>query len=109
MSQTFAQISDPHLSTLEHVNPRELLNKRALGYLSWRRKRRFEHRPEVLQALKRDLEQFTLEQLLKRDSGIQAEDVLVVHLPEPVAIVNDLGFVAVENFECLFRIGRGIC
>ena len=64
MSQTFAQISDPHLSTLEGVNPRELLNKRALGYLSWRRKRRFEHRPEVLQALKRDLEQFTLEQLL---------------------------------------------
>ena len=43
MSQTFAQISDPHLSTLEDVNPRELFNKRALGYLSWRRKRRFEH------------------------------------------------------------------
>ena len=64
MSQTFAQISDPHLSTLEGVNPWELFNKRALGYLSWRRKRRFEHRPEVLQALQRDLEQFTLEQLL---------------------------------------------
>ena len=49
MSRLFAQISDPHLSSLEGVRPGDLLNKRALGYLSWRRKRRFEHRPEVLQ------------------------------------------------------------
>ena len=64
MSQTFAQISDPHLSTLEGVRPQDLLNKRALGYLSWRRKRRFEHRGEVLQALQRDLQHFSLDQLL---------------------------------------------
>jgi len=60
----FAQISDPHLSSLEHVRPRDLLSKRGLGYLSWRRKRRFEHRREVLEALERDLQQFSLEQLL---------------------------------------------
>ena len=64
MSQTFAQISDPHLSSLEGVRTRDLLNKRALGYLSWRRKRRFEHRAEVLQALQRDLRHFSLDQLL---------------------------------------------
>ena len=64
MPQRFAQISDPHLSTLEGVRPRDLLNKRALGYLSWRSKRRFEHRPEVLEALRRDLELEQLEQLL---------------------------------------------
>jgi 3',5'-cyclic AMP phosphodiesterase CpdA len=64
MPQHFAQISDPHLSSLEDVSPRELLNKRALGYLSWRRKRRFEHRAEVLEALQRDLELEKLEQLL---------------------------------------------
>lgn len=64
MSQMFAQISDPHLSSLEGVSPWELLNKRALGYLSWRRKRRFEHRPEVLEALQRDLQHFELDQLL---------------------------------------------
>lgn len=64
MSQEFAQISDPHLSSLEGVRPRDLLNKRALGYLSWRRKRRFEHRIEVLQALQRDLQHFSLDQLL---------------------------------------------
>ena len=64
MSQMFAQISDPHLSSLEQVRPRDLFSKRGLGYLSWRRKRRFEHRREVLDALQRDLKQFGLEQLL---------------------------------------------
>ena len=62
--QLFAQISDPHLSTLEGVHWRQLLSKRALGYLSWSRRRRFEHRPEVLDALRQDLQQFDLEQLL---------------------------------------------
>ena len=62
--QLFAQISDPHLSTLEGVQWRQLLSKRALGYLSWSRRRRFEHRPEVLDALRQDLQQFDLEQLL---------------------------------------------
>ena len=64
MQQHFAQISDPHLTSLVGVSPRELLNKRALGYLSWRRKRRFEHRPEVLELLRQDLQEQTLDQLL---------------------------------------------
>ena len=64
MPQRFAQISDPHLSSLETVNATDLLNKRALGYLSWRRKRRFEHRVEVLQALQGDLDLDELDQLL---------------------------------------------
>lgn len=62
--QQFAQISDPHLSSLEDVRARDLINKRALGYLSWRRRRRFEHRTEVLAALQRDLTQLALDQLL---------------------------------------------
>lgn len=62
--QQFAQVSDPHLSSLEGVRWQQLLSKRALGYISWRRRRRFEHRREVLDALQRDLEQFDLEQLL---------------------------------------------
>ncbi|WP_167854978.1 metallophosphoesterase family protein [Mangrovimicrobium sediminis] len=60
----FAQISDPHLSSLDSVDWRELLNKRLLGYLSWRRKRRHEHRGEVLEALQRDLQKQELAQLL---------------------------------------------
>jgi 3',5'-cyclic AMP phosphodiesterase CpdA len=64
MSQRFAQLSDPHLSTLEGVRAKDLFNKRALGYLSWRRRRRFEHRREVLDALQRDLDLDAVDQLL---------------------------------------------
>ena len=49
---------------MDGVRLRELLNKRALGYLSWRRKRRFEHRREVLDALQRDLNLEQVDQLL---------------------------------------------
>jgi 3',5'-cyclic AMP phosphodiesterase CpdA len=51
----FAHLSDPHLTSLEGVRWRQLMNKRMLGYLSWRRRRRAEHRIEVLDALLRDL------------------------------------------------------
>lgn len=64
MPQHFAQLSDPHLSSLADARPRDLLSKRALGYLSWRRKRRFEHRREVLAALQRDLAGTEFDQLL---------------------------------------------
>lgn len=55
-SFTFAQISDPHLTNLEGVRCRDLLNKRILGYLSWRLSRRHEHRSEILDALIADLQ-----------------------------------------------------
>jgi len=64
MAQSFAQLSDLHLSTLEGASASDLLNKRALGYLSWRRKRRFEHRLEVLEALREDINLDTLDQVL---------------------------------------------
>ena len=64
MAQSFAQLSDLHLSTLENVKATELLNKRFLGYLSWRRKRRFEHRLEVLEALRNDLDVEAMDQVL---------------------------------------------
>jgi 3',5'-cyclic AMP phosphodiesterase CpdA len=53
----FAHISDTHLSTLENIRYRDLINKRLLGYLSWRSHRRKEHRADVLAALVRDLGQ----------------------------------------------------
>ena len=52
---TFAHLSDLHLSTPAALTPREWLGKRALSYLSWRRKRQFEHRAEVLEALRAEL------------------------------------------------------
>jgi len=53
----FAHLSDPHLTSLDGVRWQQLFNKRMLGYLSWRRRRRAEHRVEVLDALLLDLEQ----------------------------------------------------
>jgi len=51
----FAHLSDPHLSSLEGVSPRSLRPKQWLGYLSWRRRRRQEHRRELLDVLTADL------------------------------------------------------
>lgn len=52
---TLAHLSDPHLTGLDRVNRRQLFNKRMLGYQSWQRNRRHEHRPEILAALVDDL------------------------------------------------------
>jgi len=51
-----AHLSDPHLTSLDGLGVTDLMSKRVLGYLSWRRRRRHEHRPEVLDALLEDIE-----------------------------------------------------
>lgn len=50
-----AHLSDLHATAVRVRQPRDFLNKRALGWLSWIRRRRHEHRGEVLEALVRDL------------------------------------------------------
>jgi 3',5'-cyclic AMP phosphodiesterase CpdA len=59
-----AHLSDPHLSVPGSLGVHDWLGKRALGYLSWRRRRRFEHRAEVLAALGADLARDPPEQIL---------------------------------------------
>lgn len=51
-----AHITDVHLGPLPQARVRELLGKRAFGYLSWHRRRHRVHRIEVLDALASDLE-----------------------------------------------------
>jgi len=82
-SLLFAQLSDPHLTTLEQVVWRDLANKRLLGYLSWRRRRRKEHRSEVLDALREDLKQTA---------------------PEHIAVTGDLTHI---GLPAEFRQARG--
>lgn len=53
---TFAQLSDPHLSSLAGVRWWQLANKRLLGYLSWSKRRRTIHDAAVLAALQQDLD-----------------------------------------------------
>ncbi|MGD8482171.1 MAG: metallophosphoesterase [Gammaproteobacteria bacterium] len=54
-SLTFAHITDAHLTSPRGARWQELLNKRLLSYLSWRRHRRQVHDSGVLAALMADL------------------------------------------------------
>ena len=64
MTQQFAHLSDLHLTSLAGVRIGQLMSKRCLGYLSWWRRRRHEHRAEVLDAMLRDMGDRPLDQLL---------------------------------------------
>lgn len=87
---TLAHLSDPHLTSLRGVRMRLLANKRILGYLSWRRRRRKVHRMDVLDAVVADIRSFA---------------------PDHVAITGDLTHVGLPA-ECnaalhwLRRLGR---
>ena len=76
---TLAHLSDPHLPPLPAARLRDLLGKRALGYLNWTRNRHKYHRREVLDALVSDLQAQT---------------------PDHIAITGDLVNLALEaEFE----------
>ncbi|HIB53215.1 MAG TPA: metallophosphoesterase [Nitrospirales bacterium] len=77
MTETFtiAQLSDPHLSSLDSVRARDLLSKRVLGYLSWRFNRRAKYLPEILAELVRDL------QLQQPDHTVVTGDLTQIGLP----------------------------
>lgn len=51
-----AHLSDPHLGPMPPPRLRELANKRAIGYLNWRRNRHMVHRREVLGELVTDMQ-----------------------------------------------------
>ncbi len=50
---TLAHLSDLHLAG--RPRPAELAGKRGLGFINWQRKRKYIHRPEVLEAITHDL------------------------------------------------------
>jgi 3',5'-cyclic AMP phosphodiesterase CpdA len=52
---TLAHISDPHISCMNAITARELLNKRLFGYLKWKLHRGARHGYSVLSALHADL------------------------------------------------------
>jgi 3',5'-cyclic AMP phosphodiesterase CpdA len=52
---TLAHLSDPHLAPLPAPRWRELIGKRATGYINWQRRRRFIHDPNVLAKIVADL------------------------------------------------------
>jgi 3',5'-cyclic AMP phosphodiesterase CpdA len=52
---TLAHLSDIHLGPMPRARRRDLLGKRALGYVNWHRGRKFVHRRDILDVLTRDL------------------------------------------------------
>lgn len=50
-----AHLSDLHVTPIRVRGVGDVANKRVLGWLSWLRRRRHEHRPEILDALLEDL------------------------------------------------------
>jgi 3',5'-cyclic AMP phosphodiesterase CpdA len=55
MSFVLAHLSDPHLAPLPPARLRELIGKRVLGYLHWRRTRHLIHQAEVLARIVADM------------------------------------------------------
>ena len=80
---TFAHLSDLHLPPLPPVRPWQLAGKRVLGYWSWQRKRKHEHRAEVLRALSRDLREQAPDRLCVTG------DLTNLGLPEEFARASD--------------------
>jgi 3',5'-cyclic AMP phosphodiesterase CpdA len=72
---TLAHLSDPHLAPLPAPGLRELIGKRATGYLHWTRTRHRIHRREVLDALVADLK---------------------AQRPDHIAVTGDLVNIALE-------------
>jgi 3',5'-cyclic AMP phosphodiesterase CpdA len=56
MGFRLAHLSDPHIGPLPPLTPPALWGKRGLGYLAWRVRKQRIHRPEVLAALRADLQ-----------------------------------------------------
>lgn len=80
---TLAHASDLHLSSPSGAPAWMLANKRLLGYLSWLRRRRWEHRPEVVAALVSDLGR------MRPDHVVVTGDLTHVGLPMEYRQVRD--------------------
>jgi len=72
----FIHLTDPHLSTLDGLTFMGLRGKRRSGFLSWYKKRRHVHRPEVLE---------------------QLTESLSSHQPDLVLLTGDLVHIGLEQ------------
>lgn len=73
---TIAHLTDPHIGPLPPARARDLLNKRMLGFLSWKLRRSAVHLDEVLGALVRDVRE------LAPSHTVVTGDITNIALPE---------------------------
>ncbi len=78
-SFVLAHISDPHFACVEHMQKRDFLTKRLLGYLRWKLKRQSEQNSELLTILHQDL------QRTKPDHIVITGDLTQLGLPAEFA------------------------
>ncbi len=78
-----AHLSDPHLGPMPRPQPRELMGKRAIGYVNWRRNRHKVHRIDVLARILHDLQD---------------------HKPDHVACTGDLVNIALPSEFSVARV-----
>lgn len=109
---TIAHLSDPHLP-LPRAHARELLGKRALGWLSWRRNRRHIHVPEVLALIQADILAHAPDHIvvtgdicnisLPAEFGAGAAWLATLGSPDRVTVIpgNHDAYVAVEEEQAL--------
>ncbi|MCH9698443.1 MAG: metallophosphoesterase [Gammaproteobacteria bacterium] len=79
----FTHLTDPHLTSLDNVRVAQILNKRLLGYLSWRRRRQHIHQLSVLNTLMNHM------QTLKPDHVVISGDLTHIGLPQEFDQVAD--------------------
>lgn len=72
----FTHLTDLHLSSLVNVKCSQLLNKRLLGYLSWKTRRQHDHLPSILTALVGDM------QTIKPDHVVISGDLTHIGLTD---------------------------
>ncbi len=69
-----AHLSDPHIASRPRLD--ELAGKRALGFINWQRKRKYIHRPAVLDAITREVK------LCRADHIAVTGDLVNLSLPD---------------------------
>ena len=107
----FAHLTDPHLTDLSRARFWELRGKRLLSYLSWRRKRRFEHRREILDSLVAHLRQAAPQQILVSGDlthiGLTAEFLEAARWLGELGAAEDVCVVPGNHELCLRRGAAG--
>ena len=76
---SFAHLSDPHLAIVSPPGFRSLMNKRIIGYVSWRTRRRAIHETRVLAALTEAIKQ------AESDHVVVTGDLTNIALPDEFA------------------------
>src|SRR5580704_2717231 len=106
---TLAHLSDLHLASPPRL-AQLFLSKRGLGFINWQRKRKFVHRPEVLDAITRDLKTQSFDHIAVTGDlvNLSLPDVYVrAAEPMPAQYWNDFmrGDDGIDRFPSLRRRG----